>query len=117
MVKVAALLLRIEKTDLCSISFVYEELASARKSGSTKAAVMISALLLRILEAVVKSTVYALGSLHLQLQKLQVGDVAKAIALISAKQGVRGLNRLILFAPGALSFLSMGSFGADMPIK
>ncbi len=85
-------------------------LVRARKSGSTKAAVIISVLLLCILAVVVEPTVYALESRQLQLQELQVGDAAKAIALISAKQGVRELVRLILFASGALSFLSMGSF-------
>ena len=85
-------------------------LLRAKTSGSTKAAVIITALLLCILAVVVEPTVYALESRQLQLQELQVGDAAKVIALISAKQGVRELVRLILFASGALSFISMGGF-------
>ncbi len=85
-------------------------LARAKTSGSTKATVIISALLLCILAVIVEPTVYALESRQLQLQELQVGDAAQAIALISAKQGVRELVRLILFVSGAFSFLSMGGF-------
>jgi len=85
-------------------------LARAKTSGSTKATVIISTLLLCILAVVVEPTVYALESRQLQLQELQVGDAAQAIALISAKQGVRELVRLILFVSGAFSFLSMGGF-------
>lgn len=85
-------------------------LVHAKTSGSTKAAVIISALLLCVLVIVLEPTVYALESRQLQLQELQVRDAATVIALISAKQGVRELVRLILFASGALSFLSMGGF-------
>ena len=85
-------------------------LVRAKTSGSTKAAVIISALLLCVLVIVLEPTVYALESRQLQLQELQVRDAATVIALISAKQGVRELVRLILFVSGALSFLSMGGF-------
>lgn len=85
-------------------------LVRAKTSGSTKTAVIISALLLCVLVIVVEPMVYALESRQLQLQELQVRDAATVIALISAKQGVRELVRLILFASGALSFLSMGGF-------
>ena len=85
-------------------------LIRAKTSGSTKAAVIISALLLCVLVIVLEPTVYALETQKLQLQELQIRDAATAIALISAKQGVRELVRLILFAFGALSFLSMGGF-------
>ncbi|MBP3874156.1 MAG: hypothetical protein J6E41_00425, partial [Lachnospiraceae bacterium] len=67
-------------------------------------------LLLCVLVIVLEPTVYALETQKLQLQELQIRDAATAIALISAKQGVRELVRLILFAFGALSFLSMGGF-------
>ena len=82
----------------------------AKTSGSTKAAVIISALLLCVLVIVLEPTVYALETQKLQLQELQIRDAATVIALISAKQGVRELVRLILFVSGALSFLSMGGF-------
>ena len=85
-------------------------LIRAKTSGSTKAAVIISALLLCVLVIVLEPTVYALETQKLQLQELQIRDAATVIALISAKQGVRELVRLILFASGALSFLSMGGF-------
>ncbi len=85
-------------------------LVRAKTSGSTKAAVIISALLLCVLVIVAEPMVYALESQKLQLQELQIRDAATVIALISAKQGVRELVRLILFASGALSFLSMGGF-------
>ena len=80
------------------------------KSKGSKAAVIISALLLCILAVVVEPVTYIWESRQLQLLELQVGDAAQVIALISAKQGVRELVRLILFASGALSFLSMGGF-------
>ena len=85
-------------------------LVRAKTSGNTKAAVIISALLLCILAVVVEPVIYTWESRQLQLQELQVGNAARVIALISAKQGVRELVRLILFASGALSFLSMGGF-------
>ena len=85
-------------------------LVRAKTPNSTKAAVIISALLLCVLAVVVEPTVYTLESRQLQLQELQVGDAAKVIALISAKRSMRELVRLILFVSGALSFLSMGSF-------
>ena len=85
-------------------------LLRAKSKGSTKAAVIISALLLCVLAVVVEPVIYAWESRQLQLQELQVGDAAQVIALISAKQGVREAVRLILFVSGALSFLSMGGF-------
>ena len=85
-------------------------LVRAKTSGNTKAAVIISALLLCILAVVVEPVIYTWEARQLQLQELQVGNAARVIALISAKQGVRELVRLILFASGALSFLSMGGF-------
>ena len=87
-------------------------LMRAKTSGSTKAAVIISALLLCVLAVVVEPVISAWESRQVafQLQDWQVGDAAKAAALIHAKQGVRELVRLILFVSGALSFLSMGGF-------
>ena len=85
-------------------------LALTKTAGSVKAAIIISALLLCILAVVVEPVLYSWESAQLRLQELQVGDAAQVIALISAKQGVRELVRLILFVSGALSFLSMGGF-------
>jgi len=85
-------------------------LARAKTSGSTKAAVIISALLLCVLAVIVEPVLHAWENRQLIVQVPQIEDASTGTALLSAKLALRELVRLILFVSGALSFLSMGGF-------
>lgn len=85
-------------------------LMRARTAGSTKAAVLISTVLLCLLMVIVEPVFYQRESLQIQMMQAQGVDASTMIGLITAKQGVRELIRPILFISGALSFLSMGGF-------
>lgn len=90
--------------------FYFVMLLHPKTAAGTKGTVIVTALLLCILTVIIEPIVYYQESLQIQLIQSQVNDAAAMIALISAKQGVRELVRMILYVSGALSFLSMGGF-------
>ena len=101
----------VESTGFVAVGIFYlVMLVHAKTSGSTKAAVIISALLLCVLFVIVEPVLNAWEYQQLMVQVPQIGVASTGTALISAKQGLRELVRLILFVSGALSFLSMGGF-------
>lgn len=101
----------VESTGFVAVDiFCIVMLARAKTSGSTKAAVIISALLFCVLAVIVEPVLHAWENRQLIVQVPQIEDASTGTALLSAKLALRELVRLILFVSGALSFLSMGSF-------
>ena len=101
----------VESTGFVAVGIFYlVMLVHAKTSGSTKAAVIISALLLCVLAVIVEPVLHAWENRQLIVQVPQIEAASTGTALLSAKLALRELVRLILFVSGALSFLSMGSF-------
>ena len=101
----------VESTGFVAVGIFYlVMLVRVKTSASTKAAVIISALLLCVLAVIVEPVLHAWENRQLIVQVPQIEDASTGTALLSAKLALRELVRLILFVSGALSFLSMGSF-------
>ena len=101
----------VESTGFVAVGIFYlVMLVHAKTSAGTRAAVIISALLLCVLAVIVEPVLHAWENRQLIVQVPQIEDASTGTALLSAKLALRELVRLILFVSGALSFLSMGSF-------
>lgn len=101
----------VESTGFVAVGIFYlVMLVHAKTSAGTRAAVIISALLLCVLAVIVEPVLHAWENRQFIVQVPQIEDASTGTALLSAKLALRELVRLILFVSGALSFLSMGSF-------
>ena len=101
----------VESTGFVAVGIFYlVMLVHAKTSAGTRAAVIISALLLCVLAVIVEPVLHAWENRQFIVQVPQLEDASTGTALLSAKLALRELVRLILFVSGALSFLSMGSF-------
>lgn len=85
-------------------------LVRVKTSASTKAAVVISTLLLCVLVVIVEPVLHAWENRQLIVLVPQFEDASTGTVLLSAKLALRELVRLILFVSGAFSFLAMGGF-------
>ena len=101
----------VESTGFVAVGIFYlVMLVHAKTSAGTRAAVIISALLLCVLAVIVEPVLHAWENRQFIVQVPQIEDASTGTALLSAKLALRELVRRILFVSGALSFLSMGSF-------